>query len=82
MLGAKFKTLSVPQHKPLEEQNFNYLRILNGNYWTTFVEYHLSCGPKHPIRDEFNHVQFVADMDKLVRKLRESGTNLENYVKL
>ena len=32
----------------------------------------LSLGPKHPVRDKFNEVQFHADADKLVRELLDN----------
>ena len=37
----------------------------------------LSYSPKHPIRDKFKKVHFLADIDKLVRLLPESWTDGE-----
>ena len=33
-------------------------------------------GPKQPVRDKFNEVHFLADVDKLVRELREKFVKL------
>ena len=35
----------------------------------------LSPGPKHPFRDNFKEVHFFADVDRLVRELREKNTD-------
>ena len=34
-------------------------------------------GPKHPVRDKINEVLFFADLDRLVRELREHKTVVE-----
>ena len=30
----------------------------------------LSFGPKHPVRDKFNEIQFLADFDKFLSELK------------
>ena len=47
---------------------------MDGRELPNFVLDILSLGPKHPVRDKFNEVQFLADVDKLVRELRENNT--------
>ena len=37
----------------------------------------LSFGPKHPVRDKFNGVHFLADVDRLILELRENNTDGE-----
>ena len=76
-LDATLKRLSVRQDKPLNEQNFGSIRILDNISLPILVKDLLSYGPKHPIKDNFNEVHFLAKIDKLVRTLRESGTDGE-----
>ena len=45
---------------------------MDGGEFSKFVLDILSLGPKHPVRDKFNEVQFHADADKLVRELRDN----------
>ena len=42
-----------------------------------FDEEFLSYVPKHAIKDMFNQIYFLADIDKLVRNLRENGIEEE-----
>ena len=42
----------------------------------------LSLGPKHPVKDKFNEVHFLADVDKLVRELRENNTEGEKLCEI
>ena len=42
----------------------------------------LSLGPRHHVRDKFIEVHFLADVDKLVRELRENKTEGENICKI
>ena len=44
------------------------------NFQSWFLIDILSLGPKHPVRHKFNEVHILADVDKLVRELRENNT--------
>ena len=74
MLDAKLKKLSVCQDRPLKEPYFDSIRILDNISLPTFVRDLHSYGPKYPIRDNFNEEHFFADIEKLIRTLRESGS--------
>ena len=73
-MDAKLKKLSIRQDWPLKEQNFDFIRILNISL-ATFIKV-LSYGSKHPIRDIFIEVHFLADIYKMVRTLQKSGTDV------
>ena len=73
-LNANLNKLSVRQDRPSKEQNFDSIRIPDISL-PTFVKDLLSYGPKHPIRDKYNEVQFLAAIDNFDRTLRESGTD-------
>ena len=76
-LNAKLKKLLVRQDRPLRQDIFDSITIFYGFNFPIFVKYLCSYGPKHQIRDNFNEVHFLADIDKRVRALRESGTDVE-----
>ena len=42
----------------------------------------LSLGKKHPVRDKFNEVHFLADVDRLVRELRENNIDAEKLCEI
>ena len=44
---------------------------IDGDELPTFVHDILLFGPKNPVRDKFYEVHFLADVDKIVRDLRE-----------
>ena len=50
---------------------------MDGSELPKFVLDILSLGPKQPVRDKFNEVDFLADVDKHVRDLRENETGQE-----
>ena len=50
---------------------------MDGRELPKFVIDILSLGTKHPVRDNINEVHFLADVDKLVRELRENNTEVE-----
>ena len=51
-----------------------YVVIIDGGEFPKFVLDILSFGPKHPVRDKFNEVQFFADVDKTLSELRANIT--------
>ena len=55
---------------------------MDGPELPKFVLDILSLGPKHPVRDKFNEVHFLADVDKLVRELRENNTEGEKLCEI
>ena len=81
-LDAKLKKLSVRQARPLKEQNIDSTRRLDRIALPHIVEDLLFYGPKHPIRDKFNEVNFLAVIDKLICTLGENATDLRNCLKL
>ena len=42
----------------------------------------LSLGPKHPVRDKFNEVHFLAGVDKHVGELNENRSEVEKLCEL
>ena len=47
-----------------------------------FVHGVLSLRPKHTVRDKFNQVHFLADVDKSVLKLRNKKGSFRTFVKM
>ena len=79
---SKLEKLSLRQDKPLRETNKIAVKTLDGIELPVFVNEMLSYGPKHPVRDKFNEIHFLADVDKLVRSLRENGTSGEKLCEI
>ena len=48
----------------------------------SFVLGVLSLGPKHPVRDKIDEIQYLAYVDKLVRELRENKTEVEKLCEI
>ena len=76
-LNDKLAKLSERQDKPLRNGSHNNVVTLDDVEQPKFVLDVLSLGPKHPVRDKFNEVHFLADVDRLVRELRENNTDGE-----
>ena len=56
--------------------------IMNGGELPKFVLDILSLGPKQHVRDTFNEVHFLADVNKLVRELHENKTEGEKFCEI
>ena len=52
------------------------------NFQFKFVHDILLLGPKDPVREKFNEVHFLAEVDKLVRELRENNTEREKLCEI
>ena len=74
-LDAKLKKLSLLQDSPLEDHNFDSIRILDNI--TNFYEGSPVLQPKTSNPRQIQKVHFLADIDKLVRMLPESWTDGE-----
>ena len=79
---SKLEKLSHRQDKPLRETNKIAVKTLDGIELPVFVNEMLSYGPKHPVRDKFNEIHLLADVDKQVRSLRENGTSGEKLCEI
>ena len=42
----------------------------------------LPLGPKHPVRDKFNEVHFLEDVNKFVGELRENKSEVEKFCEI
>ena len=71
-LNGKLDKLSDRQDRPLRNGSHSNVVIMDGLELQKFVLDIISLGPKHPVRDNFNEVHFLADVDKLVRELRQN----------
>ena len=81
-LNDKLVKLSERQDRPLRNGSHNSVVTLDGVELPKFVLDVLSLGPKHPVRDKFNEVHFLADVDRLVRELRENNTDGEKLCEI
>ena len=81
-LNEKIDKLSERQDRPLRNGSHSNVVIMDGRELPKFVLDILSLGPKHPVREKFNEVHFLADVDKLVRELRANNTEGRSFVKL
>ena len=73
-LYGKLDKLSARQDRPLRNGSHSNVVKVDGCELPKFVLDLLSLGPKHPVRDKFKEVHFLADVDKLVRELHENKT--------
>ena len=81
-LKDKLAKLSERQNRPLRNGSHNNVVTLDGVELPKCVLDVLLLGQKHPIRDKFNEVRFLADVDGLVRELRENNTDGEKLCEL
>ena len=81
-LNGKLDKLSERQDIPLWTGSRSNVVIMDGGELPNFVVDILSLGPKHPRRDKFNEVHFLADVDKLVRELRETRSEGEKLFEI
>ena len=73
LLQGKLTKLSERQDKPKRSSNEKTVVILDNIILPGFVRDLLAFGPKHPIRDKFKELLFWADIDSLIRNLRENN---------
>ena len=78
----KLAKLSERQDRPLRNGSYYNVVTLDGVELPKFVLDVFSLGPKHPVRDKFNEVHFLADVDRLVRELRENNTDGEELCEI
>ena len=76
-LNGKLDKLSERQDRPLPNDSHSNVVIMNGLEFPNFVLDVLSLRPEHPVRDKFNKVHFLADVDKHVRELPDKKTDIE-----
>ena len=81
-LNGKLDKLSERQDRLLRNGYHSNVVIMDGHELPKFVLDILSLGPKHPVRDKFNEVNFLADVDKLLRELRENNTEGEKLCEI
>ena len=81
-LDDNIAKLSERHDRPLRNGFHNIAVILDGVKLPKFVTDVLSLGPKHSIRDKFNEMHFLADVDRLVCELRESSTDGERLCEI
>ena len=73
ILPGKLAKLSERRDKPLRSSNEKTVVVLDNTILPGFVRDLLILGPKHPIRDKFKELHFLADIDSLLRNLRENN---------
>ena len=78
----KLAKVSEKQDRPLRNGSHNNVITLAGVELPKFVLDVLSLGPKHPVRDKFNEVHFLADVNRLDRELRENITHGEKLCEI
>ena len=81
-LNGKLDTMADKQDRPLRNGSHSNVVIMDDRELPKFVLYILSLGPKHPVRDKFNELHFLADVDKLVSELRENNTDGEKLCEI
>ena len=81
-LNDKFGKLTERQDRPLQNGSHNNVVTLDGVELPKFNLDVLSLGPKHPVRDKFNEVSFLADVDRLVHELWENNTDGEKLCEI
>ena len=59
----KLEKLSERQDRPLKNLDERAVRILDEVILPLWVREILSFGPKHPVRDKFNEIHFLVDID-------------------
>ena len=72
-LQEKLAKLSERQDKPLRISNEKTVAVKDVIILPKFVMDWLAFGPKHPIMDKFKELHFLADIDSLIRNLRQNN---------
>ena len=66
----KLKKLSGRQDRPLKNLDERADRILDEVILPLWVREVLSFGPKHPVRDKFKEIHFLADIDSFLSEMK------------
>ena len=66
----KLEKLSERQDRPLKNLDERSVTILNDVILPLWVREVLSFGPKHPVRDKFIEIHFLADIDSFLSELK------------
>ena len=66
----KLEKLSERQNRPLKNLDERSVRVLDEVILPLWVREILSFGPKHPVRDKFNGIHFLADIDSFLSELK------------
>ena len=61
--SKKIEKLDDRQNRPPGKLHKKAVKVLNDMKMPGWVDELLSMGPKHPVRDKFNEVHFLADID-------------------
>ena len=72
-LQGNLTKFSERQDKPVRSSNEKTVVVLDNIIFPGLVRDLLSFGQKHPIRDKFKELPFLADIDSLIRSLREKN---------
>ena len=64
-LKTKLANLAIKQERPLRNTD-NAVKVMCDVKIPQYVLDLLSFGPKHPVKDKFNEVDFLADMDLII----------------
>ena len=62
--------LSERQDRPLKKLDGRSVRVLDEVILPLWVREVLSFGPKHPVRDKFHEIHFLADNDSFLSQLK------------
>ena len=81
-LNGKLDKLSERQDRALRNGSQSRVVIMDGRELPKFVLDILSVGPKHSVRDKYNEVHFLADVDKFIHKIRENNSEGEKIVEI
>ena len=68
-LDKKLQNLATEQEKPLAGVE-NTVKVLDDLKVPGVILEYLGQGPKHPVRDAFDEMQFLADVDSLLHNLK------------
>ena len=81
-LQGNLAKLSEMQDKPLRAYNEKTVVVLDNIILLGLVRDLLAFGTKHPIRDKYKELHFLADIESLIRNLRENSDQVKNCSKL
>ena len=74
--NKKLVGLAAEQEKPLRSVG-NTVKIFGDLKPPKYVIDLLSLGPKHPVLDQFNEMHFLADIDKVLARMKNYDSNID-----